>query len=377
MFGRTLAGTLTFYGQVFNFDVVSMVPLECIFPYNFLSAFFFRTLGPLVAVGLCVILGRRALRRGNENTGYVLINSGVLLIFLCYPSITQTVFKFFQVQTFDGDYGTYLVADYSIDANGAAYKWVRPYAIAMIFVWPIGVPCIIMYLLFKSRQWLLEIRRREKCLGGAFYSGEKWAKYVKKQAQLGLTDPRDKEEPVVEGYLWSLTESYRGTVFYFEVCEYVLQKLTLVGLLVFYESGSLEQLTLGLIVCFIYFGLCCYLLPFASNTDNIMVCVTQFSLFIAMLSAVIIEHGSEEVPPMVVTVLGVSAVIPLVLATVLSYQVCIHSHPPPPKLMYGKLGGKRMHATVLPLPPCLTRRRHLVRWPQLAPLDMSCPSWEG
>ena len=32
-----------------------MVPLECIFPYNFISAFFFRTLAPLVVVIFLIV----------------------------------------------------------------------------------------------------------------------------------------------------------------------------------------------------------------------------------------------------------------------------------------------------------------------------------
>ena len=156
---------------------------------------------------------------------------------------------------------------------------------------------------------------------GTIYSGERWAAHVEQQRQLGLIDPRDEGEPVVQGYLWSLTESYRGTVFYFEVVEYVLQKLVLVGLLVFYEPGSLSQLTLGLVVCFVYFGVCCYLLPFGSKTDNLMVCVTQFSLFIAMLCAVVVEHGSTEVSAFVMFILSAAAVMPSVLGLVLSVQV--------------------------------------------------------
>ena len=305
--------------QVFNFDVISIVPLDCIFRYNFLSAFFVRTLMPLFVVALLLVAGRRAARRGKEGTSYLLTNGGVLLIFLCYPGITQTVFKFFQVQNFDGKYGTYLMADYSIDADGDAYKAVTPYAVAMIFVWPFGVPFLIGVLLLRTRTALLEIRRRERQMG-IVYSGELWAAHVEQQRQLGLIDPRDEDEPAVEGYLWSLTESYRGSVFYFEVLEYVLQKLVLVGLLVFYEPGSLSQLTLGLVVCFVYFGFCCYLLPFGNKTDNLMVCVTQFSLFIAMLSAVVVEHGSTEVPAFVVLVLSVAAVTPAVLGLVLSVQ---------------------------------------------------------
>jgi len=194
----------------------------------------------------------------------------------------------------------------------------------MIFVWPVGVPLCIIVLLWRSRAPLLEFRRREQLLGGCTYSSEKWASHVSRDVAGGvLLDEKDSMEPVVEGYLWSLTESYRGGVFYFEVVEYTLQKLALVGLLVFFQPGTLEQLTLGLIVCFSYFGICCYLMPFASDTDNLMVCATQFSLFIAMLTAVIIEHGNANVPQSVILILTVAALVPAVLGVILSIiQAC-------------------------------------------------------
>jgi len=94
-----------------------------------------------------------------------------------------------------------------------------------------------------------------------------------------------------------------------------------VGLLVFFNPGSLEQLTLGLIVCFCYCVLCSYLLPFGSITDNLMAVATQFSLFIVMLTAVIVEYGNPDVPQGVVTILTVAAFLPAVLMLALTFQV--------------------------------------------------------
>ena len=310
------------YLRVFQFDVISIAPIECIIPYDFLSALVVRTLVPLVLVILLVGTGQRALVSGYEALGYVLFNGGFLLTFLCYPSITQTVFRFFQRQSFDGNYGTYLIADYSVDTNGDAYKTMTPYAISMVCVWPFGVPLIIAILLWRSRAPLLEIRRRERLMAGVdAYNGQQWATHLSQRPGGGARDARDEKELVVEGYLWSLTESYRGSAFYFEIIEYCLQKLTLVGLLVFYPPGTLEQLVLGLIVCFVYFGICCYLLPFCTVANNALVCVTQFSLFIAMLSAVIIEHGPADTPEAVVNILLVSAVAPAGLAILFAVQI--------------------------------------------------------
>lgn len=60
-----------------------------------------------------------------------------------------------------------------------------------------------------------------------------------------------------------------------QVLEYAMQKLLLVGVLVFFDRGTLEQLIIGLVVCFSYFGAVMLLLPFNTKTDNLMACVTQ------------------------------------------------------------------------------------------------------
>ena len=311
------------YLKVFNFDFISILPIDCIFPYNFLSALVVRTVAPLVLVAILILLGQSARRHGREALGYLLTNGGIVLVFMVYPSVTQQCFRFFQIHTFDGPYGRFLSADYSIDADGAAYKAMTPFAIAMVVVWPFGVPVIIAILLWRSRAPLLEVRRREQIVGGV-YDEARWLAHVASRKRAGeQVDAVDEEAIDVEGFLWSLTESYRASAFFFEFIEYVLQKLTLVGLLVFFQPGSLEQLTLGLIVCFAYFGLCCFLLPFSSKTDNFMTCATQFSLFIAMLTAVIIEHGAE-VPQTVVTILIVFAFVPAILAIMLSIHAAFN-----------------------------------------------------
>ena len=291
-----------------------------------------QTLLPLLAVAVLVLAGRRATLHGNDATGHLLINGGVLLIFLSYPSITQSVFRFFQTKVFDGDYGTFLIADMSVDVSSEAYRGMVAFAIAAVVIWPFGVPIAITLLLWRSRAPLLEIRRRETILRGV-YDLDRWEAHVAaKRAGLtlgrstgeDLKDPRDEVELVVEGYLWSLTESYRGRVFYFEVIEYVLQKLTLVGLLVFYQPGTLEQLVLGLIVSYIYMSLCCFLTPFGSYTDNMMAIVTQFSLFITLLSSVIVGHGPPDVSTAVQTILIIATLSPFGLGFLLTVVMLLN-----------------------------------------------------
>ena len=216
-----------------------ILPIDCVFQYDFVTALVIRTITPLVLVLAMQLLGQRAVRRGYEAVGYLLTNGSVLVIFLVYPSVTMRIFQFFQIHTFDGDYGSFLVADYSVDVDGPLYKAMTPFAITMMAVWPFGVPFCIAILLWCHREPLLEIRRRERLMRGV-YSQERWAEYVARAHPTPTAAPlgaaaASTDTPEVAGYLWSITESYRGSIFYFEILEYLMQKLTLVGLLAFFN----------------------------------------------------------------------------------------------------------------------------------------------
>ena len=201
--------------SVFDLDLMKLLPgLACVWQPDFLTLLVIRTTVPLLILALLLTLGVRARRRGREAQAYMLTNGGTILMFLLYPSITRNVFAFFQTQTFDGTYGTYLRADYSVRTTGDVYQTFTYFAVAMIFIWPLGVPLVVAVLLWRNRAPLLELRRRELVTRGVAAGDAKL------------------QAVTVEGYMWSLTESYRPAIFYFELVEYVVQKLLLVGIAV-------------------------------------------------------------------------------------------------------------------------------------------------
>ena len=292
------------YLNVFNFDPTSPAPLDC-WGTDFLTVFLVRTLVPLAVIAVFALYFRRAIRRDHEEWGYMFFNGGVLLVFFLYAPITQTVFSFLNVRSFADGYGTYLMADYSVDADGDTYQTILPVTYFMIGVWSVGVPLAMGAFLWRARAPLFELRRREKSRGAydALGSGDEEGGKV-----------------AVPGYVWDLTEALRPNTFYFELFGY-LQKLVLVGLLIFFEPGTLVQLTVGLIVCMAYFGLCIHLMPYGSVVDNLMAVVTQCSLLACMLSAYSVryaEHGGTDTPPLVATVLMVAALLPVGLFLLLS-----------------------------------------------------------
>ena len=67
-------------------------------------------------------------------------------------------------------------------------------------------------------------------------------------------------------------------------------KVTLIGLPIAFEPGSLGQQLFGLLVAFISFGLFLSVRPFLERLDNFLEIVCQCSLFLAMLSGIALQQ---------------------------------------------------------------------------------------
>ena len=96
-----------------------------------------------------MVLGQRANKAGKEARAYMLTNASFFLVFLCYPSCSRKVFQYFITTTFDGDYGTFLAADMSINVADGSYQSMTAYALLMLLVWPFGVPIGVATLLWR------------------------------------------------------------------------------------------------------------------------------------------------------------------------------------------------------------------------------------
>jgi hypothetical protein len=56
---------------------------------------------------------------------------------------------------------TYLRNDYSISCDSPRYHFGVIWAVAMIFVYPIGIPALYLYLLFSAR-YVIKMRKEER-----------------------------------------------------------------------------------------------------------------------------------------------------------------------------------------------------------------------
>ena len=79
------------------------------------------------------------------------------LTFLVLPSTSTRIFRAFLCETFEYDEGTsrrYLYADAALSCDSAEYEVTRNTALAMLVVWPLGVPVLYSAVLWMSRDAL-------------------------------------------------------------------------------------------------------------------------------------------------------------------------------------------------------------------------------
>ena len=123
-------------------------------------------------------------------------------------------------------------------------------------------------------------------------------------------------------YVLFLTDSYRFQCFWWEPMECV-RKLILIGVLLFYNQGTIAQLLVGLLVSMgsimAYLGY----KPFKEDVDNIMAVVCEVSIFGALVSSLVIAHSTSPLQEgdleAVQGILIALVISPLVLVVPLSF----------------------------------------------------------
>jgi len=92
-----------------------------------------------------------------------------------------------------------------------------------------------------------------------------------------------------------MTEGYEFRTYYFEIIE-CFRKLALTGMPVWFEMGSVPQLTFGLLVCFFSFGAYMHLSPYDKEGDDSLSQLCQAQTFFALLASIILTSAVEDGP---------------------------------------------------------------------------------
>mmetsp|Transcript_12284 Transcript_12284/g.33223 ORF Transcript_12284/g.33223 Transcript_12284/m.33223 type:complete len:614 (-) Transcript_12284:841-2682(-) len=136
-------------------DVHAILHADCIEHSDFEDKLMLTTLVPLgiSAVVLCAQAVRAAVWKVDMNKGYAL--QGVLmLLFYLLPATSTVIFSAFPCATFhDGEKEVeFMRADHSIECSGHKHERIYTLAVSMAFVFPLGVPLLMLALLAQRRE---------------------------------------------------------------------------------------------------------------------------------------------------------------------------------------------------------------------------------
>ena len=265
----------------------SLLPIDCLLGgINFMHTLIIQTAGPLLVIAIlkCISAclyassGKAAelheQGKGPQPTGIFLAELcstvSFFLLFLLYPGSSTKIFNALLCVSFNGegeDGQSFLRVDFSIDCQSAVYRgFIFPYAMAMCFVYPVGVPLYYSLLLFKNKQELNSLRHVELSILNEKTRadlGEHMVGRARRDYQpeideaverRGLLEELyDRKRNALPGNLKKLTNGYEMRTYWFEIFE-CTRKILLVLVPIFFEQDSPEQLTMGLIICFVTFG---------------------------------------------------------------------------------------------------------------------------
>lgn len=114
----------------------------------------------------------------------------------------------------------------------------------------------------------------------------------------------------------------RLRVYGFELFESA-RKICLVGIPVFFakEDFEMEQLTLGLVLCFLSFGVFAWVKPYRKQSDDNLQTVCQVSVFFALLSKILLQNPDISADTAMAVILGAISLAPPLIAIEQSFQV--------------------------------------------------------
>jgi hypothetical protein len=247
------------------------------------------------------------------------------VVFLVYPNICNNVFVIFRCRWLAPD-EHYLEADYSVDCDSFVYQlfwWVA--AIYAVLV-PFGVPVYF---------WLI-MRREEKREAASTTSLRNLS--ARMALDLGLDGGADRCISVVKQIKLNedfsfLLDAYHPNYYYWE-CVDMLRKLTLIGLLVLVDRGSVAQICVAIIISFFFFSLHVKTWPYKGVEDNYLKASTEVALFIIVLMAIVLRTDlqGEAIPRAFyddAVVLSLVVLVPMALVAAVVYKCKV---PAPPSL---------------------------------------------
>ena len=254
----------------FGLHLLATIPLECLGVGGFQPELVVYLVLPLVVLGVTYPIlvsqgpkkvtnrGLRGMNRGSRASHAQQMVShhfqqglplALFISFLAYPLVSTKAFQAFPVDQI-GEVA-YMKADYRVIGGSPKHSDIKRWAYLAILLYPLGIPSLYGYMLYKVRRVLLKHERSPLSTALDF-----------------------------------LHQPFKPQFFWWELV-LVAQKLIIVGFFVLepFQPGSFTQLLLGMAVAFIFMIIQMQAQPYRSRQDNLLATVCGISLFSFFLGA--------------------------------------------------------------------------------------------
>ena len=346
VFSVTLPRRFTSLLRIFSFvnlDFVSLLPLQCSTNYTFIDELLISTLLPIgLALGMVVSFlvhamyvavrltedPHRKFTAGRDKYDAIkdqYLNYFFYLTYLVLPSVSTLIFQTFLCTNIDpenenpSEDNLFLTADMSISCTSEYYYRGRSYAIFMIFVYPIGIPCMYMYLLYSScaeiQSRVAESTDKETSPGNQspvrshtnVDAGNNNTEHRESQRISDISNPMlastivshvrsvsvnagEKNQtysmsaPAARlAFLWA---AFKPQYWYWEVVE-TTRRLMLTAVLSITGAGTSQQAVLALLLAILYIKLYSYFSPYEEAQSSITAEVGQYQILFTFFGALI------------------------------------------------------------------------------------------
>lgn len=146
-----------------NLDIGIFLSYSCFATPDFYDRFLLATIGPLAVLAFLSAIYVVAKKR-NENSELAIravqhkhLSAAVFVMCFVYSSVSFTIFQTFVCDTLDDV--AYLRADYSLQCGTPKHLAFKAYAIAMLCVYPVGLPAVFSWWIARNRRELQRLDR--------------------------------------------------------------------------------------------------------------------------------------------------------------------------------------------------------------------------
>jgi hypothetical protein len=192
----------------------------------------------------------------------------------------------------DGSVERYLKADYRQNCDTDQHFYYTCYGSLAVLVYPIGIPVLFGYLLYKHKDTIKEKQAYKMEL-------------IDRGYDVDQIDEGDDFSGVHELNL--LYSEYEPHSWWFEIFEFV-RRLLLVGVSVFFalsSATSSSQIVYGILVCLMSISVYENWKPFIESSDNRVSIICQWQIFFALFAGLVLQTQIAESDEWNLGVLGV------------------------------------------------------------------------